>query len=174
MIGTVLLTTMSLSGHKRAGEELVRVDETVKRSNTSEYAAWEVGWTELFLDTNSMISSLKSQLAETRGELTETKAELSETKKHLADMDEAYHAKVEEYERREHVWKEYSQKYTEHKTLEAILYDEIASLKKQLYLYKSKNPGIEQFDPAFFDEASEAWKANKKSKGNGMYEYKKK
>jgi uncharacterized protein YhaN len=81
-----------------------------------------------------------------RQQLAETTKELNKFKKHLAEINRAYNEKLEE----------------------------IGELKWELQYYKSRNPGNKEFDSEFFDDASAAWKANKKSKGKGEYEYIKK
>ncbi len=151
----------NLSGHKRSHSEL-----------SPDIMTWQPGplhadgWTELYF-ANREIDSLRKQLAEK----TE---ELAEFKKHLTEMDHAYNEKLEEIDRMKLNAIMKKTKYNEVMTENAIKNTELFELHRELLFYKSKNPGNQEFDPEFFDDASAAWKANKKSKGNGEYEYKKK
>ncbi len=144
----------SLSGHKRTFAEL-----------SGEIYLFD-GWSDLYL-AHREIDSLRKQLAEKTEENTNLK-------KTLADIHDEYDKKIDEIDaiKRNAITKK--TKYDEVMTENAMKNDEIFQLHRELLFYKSVNPGNKEFDPTFFDDSSAAWKANKTSKGNGEYEYKKK
>ncbi len=154
---------MSLAGVKREGDELVREDETVKRM-CMDYSTLDYVTTELIL-ARMELESKKSHIKQLEDRLKDTEEELKEYKHFSVQDDDRYQKLFASFEEYKRAMAERILKVNEIKTVNSLLAHELS-------YYKSTNPGNKEFDSSFFDDASAAWKANKKRIGDGSYEYK--